>query len=75
MNKARRKEIARAIELMEQAYEILEVVCGDEQQAFDNMPESLQCSERGEDMEANIYAIEAALDGLDTSGLQEIVDG
>lgn len=75
MNKARRKEIARAIELMEQAREILENVNGDEQQAFDNMPESLQCSERGNAMEENIYTIETAIDGLDVSGLQEIVDG
>ena len=51
MNKARRKEIARAIELMDEAREILEAVKDEEQEAFDNMPESLQCSERGEAME------------------------
>ncbi len=75
MNKLRRKRIAEAIELMERAREILETVAEEEQEAFDNMPESLQSSERGETMEENIYAIEEVLDGLDTDGLEEIVYG
>lgn len=75
MNKVRRKEIARAIELMEQAREILEAVRDEEQEAFDNMPEGLQCSERGETMEEYIYTIEECLDALDTDALREIVDG
>ena len=75
MNKARRKEIARAIELIEQACEILEAVRDEEQEAFDNMPENLQGSERGEAMEGYIGAIEEIMDYLDTSSLQEIVDG
>ena len=74
MNKARRKEIARAIELMEQARDILESVMDEEQDAFDNMPESLQGSERGEAMEEYICTIEEVLDALDTDELQEIVD-
>lgn len=75
MNKARRKEIARAIELMEQAHGILVTVRDEEQEAFDNMPEGLQYSERGEAMEGYIGTIEEVLDYLDTSSLQEIVDG
>lgn len=75
MNKARRKEIARAITLMEKAREILEEVMDEEQEAFDNMPESLQCSERGEAMEEYISTIEEVMEYLDTDALQEIVDG
>ena len=75
MNKIRRKEIARAIELMEQAREILESVMDEEQEAFDNLPESIQGSERGEAMEECIYTIEEAIEALDTDELQEIVDG
>jgi len=75
MNKARRKEIARAIELMEEAHEILESVRDEEQEAFDNMPEGPQNSERGEAMEGYISTIEEVMDYLDTSSLQEIVDG
>lgn len=73
MNKLRRKEIAKAIELLEQAREILEQVKDDEQDAFDNLPESFQYSERGEEMEDCIYTIEEFLDSLDTDELQEIV--
>lgn len=75
MNKARRKEIARAIELMDEAREILEAVKDEEQEAFDNMPESLQCSERGETMEEYIGTLEDVVYNLETDSLQGIVDG
>lgn len=75
MNKARRKEIARAIELMDEAREILEAVKDEEQEAFDNMPEGLQCSERGETMEEYIGTLEEVVYNLETDALQEIVDG
>lgn len=75
MNKLRRKEIARAIELMEQARGILETVRDEEQEAFDNMPEGLQSSERGEAMEGYIFTLEEYMDNLDTCDLQDIVDG
>lgn len=74
MNKQRRKEIAKAIDLIEQAREILENVKDEEQEAFDNMPESIQVSERGEQMEDYIYTIEEIIGNLDTDELQEIVD-
>lgn len=75
MNKFRRKEIARAIALIEEAHGILETVRDEEQEAFDNMPEGLQCSERGEAMEGYIYTLESYLDNLDTNELEEIVEG
>lgn len=75
MNKLRRKQIADAIDLIEQAMEILEQVRDDEQEAFDNMPENLQGSERGEVMEEYIYTLESFLDELDIGELQDIVDG
>ena len=74
MNKARRKEIARAIELMDEARQILESAMDEEQEAFDNMPESLQCSERGETMEGYIGTLEEVVHNLETDALQEIVD-
>lgn len=74
MNKLRRKEIAKAIELLERAREILEQVKDEEQDAFDNLPEGIQCSERGETMEDCIYTLEEFIDSLDTESLQEIVD-
>ena len=75
MNRIRRKELAEIISLIEEARERLEAVRDDEQEAFDNLPESIQYSERGETMEEYISTMEELLDYLDTDGLQEIVDG
>ena len=75
MNKQRRKELAEIINLIEEARERLEAVRDDEQEAFDNMPESLQYSERGETMEDYISTMDELIDYLDTDNLQEIVDG
>ena len=46
MNRIRRKEIARAIELVEEARGILEAAMEEEQEAYDSMPEGLQESEQ-----------------------------
>ena len=48
------------------AKEIIEEVKEEEQEAFDNMPESLQGSERGEQMESYIGDLENAADDLDS---------
>lgn len=71
MNKQRRKEIAdarakleQAAELIEQAKAALEQARDDEQEYYDNMPESLQNSEKGETAQAAVSALESALDNL-----------
>ena len=75
MNKVRRKELARVVDLLDQARDLLEIIRDEEQEAFDNLPESIQCSERRETMEDYISTMEEMLDYLDTGELQEIVDG
>lgn len=60
MNKERRKEIEQAPELLQQALEIVQQVGADEREAFDNLSESLQGSERGEAMDAAATAAEDA---------------
>lgn len=74
MNKIRRKALADIIELIKEVRERLEAIRDEEQEAFDNMPEGLQASERGELMEDYISTMDEMLDALDTDGLQEIVD-
>lgn len=54
MNKQRRKQIEKAIGLLSEARAILEEVTDEEQEAFDNLPEGLQQSERGELMDEGI---------------------
>jgi hypothetical protein len=48
MNKSRRKEIGRAVELLESAREILENAAEEENSYAEEMPENLQGSERYE---------------------------
>ena len=51
MNKIRRKALADIVDALETLRESLETVRDEEETAFDNMPESLQESERGEQNE------------------------
>jgi response regulator of citrate/malate metabolism len=65
MNKQRRKQIEKATALMQEALDILENVKDEEQDAFDNMPEGLQGSEKGELMEEIIDYLEDSYGNLE----------
>lgn len=73
MNKARRKELRDALiefrdkysEVKDKLIERLECVRDDEQEAYNNLPESLQLAERGDAMLECIDAINDALFELD----------
>ena len=72
MNDYRRKsldEIKRDIDALS---ERLQLIQEDEQTAFDNMPDSLALSERGERAEAAIDAIESAIGFLEDA--QTMID-
>lgn len=64
MNNARRKEIDKLTAQIEEIKEAIEALRDEEQEAFDNMPESLQYGERGEKMQSAIDALEYAADDL-----------
>jgi len=65
MNKQRRKQIEKATALMQEALDILENVKDEEQDAFDNMPEGLQGSKKGELMEEIIDYLEDSYGNLE----------
>lgn len=72
MNKTRRGEIAAAVQrLTELAAEIsdlrdtVETIRDEEQEYFDNMPESIQSGERGQNAEAAISELDDALSVLE----------
>lgn len=69
MNKARAAKIAKLAASLQEVHSILEELRDEEQSAYDNMPESLQSSDRGQ-------ATEAAAGELDnaTSSLQDVID-
>lgn len=69
MNKQRRKSIQEVMEKLEELKEQLDYIMSDEQEAFDNLPESLQESSRGS-------AMQEAIDNLDyaMSSIEEVVE-
>ena len=65
MNKARRKELESIVSIIESAAESLEYTISDEEDAYDRLPESLQESQRGDEMEENISDLNDALSSLE----------
>lgn len=65
MNKARRASLNRIINAIQELKNDLEVVHDEEEDAMDNMPESLQDSDRYCAMEEAVDSMDNALDELD----------
>lgn len=76
MNKARRNEISAIIERLEACKSDLETLQEEEQECFDNLPESLQDAEKGETMQENADDLENVCDEIDNiiESLQEVID-
>jgi len=74
MNKLRRKAIELLSERMETIKEELETIRDEEQEYFENMPESLQGSEKGEAAEEILGSLEDSLYDMTTAidSMQEI---
>lgn len=64
MNKDRRKQLKNAIDKLQDVVYLLNDVKDDEDFAFNNLPEGLQCSMRGQDMEENINELEESVDAI-----------
>ena len=77
MNKDRRKTIRKIIEQLEGLKEDLDMVKTEEEEAFDNLPEGFQESERGEAMQEGIDVMEDAYGDLESIiyNLEEMVEG
>lgn len=68
INDDRRKRIDEAMEHLSAAREILDTVIAEEQEAFDNLPEGLQNSERGQKMEetvGSLYSVHSDLEDME----------
>lgn len=90
MNKERRKALAEAIhylnaaqEKIENAKDIISDVYSEEDEAYDNLPESVQDSDRGEAMAENVDTLDTAHSELEDifdqiqdqiDSLQEVID-
>ena len=75
MNKQRRNLIGENINLLEKIKNNLEDILSDEEFSFDNMPENLQGSLRGEESETAIDVLSEAIDDIENciEKLNEIV--
>ncbi len=68
MNKAKRKELQKAIDLLNEALSIIENIKDEEQEAYDNLSENLQSSEMGQKMESAVSYMEDA-----TSSIEDVI--
>ena len=69
MNKERRKAIQQALDQLADIRSSVEEINTEEQDAFDNLPESFQDSERGETIQEAIELLETA-----TGDIDEVID-
>ena len=67
MNNKRRKEISKIVSTLEDVRDRLSEVVDEEQIAFDNMPESIQGSDRGCESEEAIGYLSDALDSVESA--------
>lgn len=74
MNAARRKQIEKAATLIEQAKEILQECLDEEQEYFDNMPESIQNGEKGERAQSAVDGMQEIVDDLDGFDFEAIAE-
>ena len=65
MNKQRRKSLTEAYGKLAKVKESIEFLRDEEQEAFDNLPEGIQESERGEQMQEYVDSLENALTSLE----------
>ena len=73
MNKARREQIQNVIDALLDIKDSIDNICSDEQEYYDNMPDGIRDSERGEQAQSAISALESAGEAIDDviPGLEE----
>lgn len=76
MNNIRRKQLKSILEEIEEIKSRLEDVLADEEEAFDNIPENLQGTERYERAEEVVEYLTDAVDNLDeaTSSIEYAIE-
>jgi hypothetical protein len=67
MNATRRNTIQKAITLIEEAKDLLETARSDEQGYFDNMPESFQQGDKGDQAAEVVSQLEEAVACLESA--------
>ncbi|MBQ0159010.1 MAG: hypothetical protein KBT28_00065 [Bacteroidales bacterium] len=75
MNKQDRKELEKAIKLIEDAMDILDWVRFGHQEKMNNIPEGLQGTDRYQEMEDAQYTMDSEWDNLESvrDNIQELI--
>lgn len=75
MTEQRLKNLNDCLSAIQGAHDVLEEVRDEEQDAYDNMPEGLQYSERGDMMQEAIDSLDEAVDAIDEviSNLESVI--
>lgn len=73
MNKARRNAIEQVMDALFELRTQVEQIMDEETEAFENLPDGLQASERGEAMESAIASLDDACESIESAidSLQE----
>ncbi len=76
MNKQRRNRLQKVIDQLEELKVEVSSICEEEQEAYDNMPESLQDGDSGSQMYENISTLEDQESNFDEliENLQEVIE-
>lgn len=76
MNKQRRNRLQKVIDQLEELKVEVSSICEEEQEAYDNMPGSLQDGDRGSQMYENISTLEDQESNFDEliENLQEVIE-
>lgn len=74
MNQSRRNQLRDIQQQLQDIYERLDILCNEEQEAYDNMPESIQDSARGDAAQSAIDTLESVRDQVQeaSDGIDEI---
>ena len=65
MNKDRRNRLSEIRDQLSTLVNAIQEISAEEQEAFDNLPESFQAGERGDAMQTAIDSMEAAASGVE----------
>jgi galactokinase len=71
MNNERRKSIQKAMELLDEAKALLEEARDEEQEYYDNMPETLQSGEKGDKAQSAVSCLDDAISVLEDLNLED----
>ncbi len=76
MNKQNRKDIEKLIDKLDEVKTEIEFMQEDEESKYDNLPEGIQDSEKGDAMQEAIEYLGYAVDSIDEAidNLQTVVD-